>query len=651
MRILSTCIFLLVSVLTWSQNNSQQPLFTIDEKPYSSDEFLHVYKKNLDLVKDESQRNIDQYLELFINYKLKVAKAYELGLNETTKYKSELQSYRNQLARGYQTDKKVTEELIQEAYNRMKFEVKASHILIKKELDASPEDTLKAYNQLLSLKKRAENGEDFGALAQQYSEDPSAKMNKGSLGYFSAFKMVYPFENAAYGTLMNKVSSPFRTRFGYHLVKVHDVRPTRGEVEVAHIMLFKPNDSIKNINGLKIYEIYKKLQQGEKFEDLAKIYSEDKGSSEKGGKLEVFGSGDIGSEIFEEKSFSLLNSGDVSQPFESEFGFHIVKLIKKHPLKSLDELRKEIERKINSDDRSIFIKKSFTEGLRAKYKVTENQKNIKKLNTLVDNRFYENKWELPKNEKELQTDLFTLEKNKVTTKEFLEYLNAQQKSKNNNQIKPVSELVKFHLNKFKDERLTLYHNQNLENEYPEFKVVMNEYKEGILLFDLMEKEIWNKAKTDTIGLKLFYDLNKENYKWNDRYELQIVTSTDKKSIETARKYLKSNKDEAFIKEKINKNNKVNVMFENGVFEKGSSKLPANYVFSNGISEVISSNNYYYVINGKKFLPSEPKAFSEIKGKIISDYQQYLESNWIQQLRQEFKVEINSSELERVKKQL
>lgn len=651
MRLINTCLFLLVSLLAWSQNNTQQTLFTIDGKPYSSEEFVRVYKKNLDLVKDDSQRNVDQYLNLFINYKLKVAKAHQLGLHESAKYKSELQSYRNQLARGYQTDKKVTEELIQEAYNRMKFEVKASHILIRKDLNASAEDTLKAYNQLLDLKRRAEKGESFESLAEQYSEDPSAKTNGGKLGYFSAFKMVYPFESAAYETPMHQISQPIRTRFGFHLIKVHDVRPTRGELEVAHIMLFKPNDSIKNINGLKILEIYKKLQQGEDFESLAKMYSEDKGSSEKGGKLEVFGSGDIGSEIFEEKSFGLENPGEYTKPFESEYGFHIVKLIKKHPLKSLEELRKEIERRVNSDDRSIFIKKSFTEGLRARYKIAENQKNIKKLNTLVDARFYDNKWELPKNEKELQADLFTLEKNKVSTKEFLDYLNAQQKSKSNNQIKPISELVKFHLSKYKDERLTLYHNQNLENEYPEFGVVMNEYKEGILLFDLMEKEIWNKAKTDTIGLKSFYDLNKENYKWNDRYEVQIATSTDKKVIESVRKYLKSNKDEAFIKNKINKNNQVNVMFENGIFEKGSSKLPVNYNFTKGLSEIISSNNYYYLVNGKNFLPSEPKALTEVKGKVISDYQQYLELNWIQQLKEEFKVEVNTTEFERIKKQL
>ena len=651
MRIISTCIFLLVSILSWSQNNNEQALFTIDGKPYSSEEFVRVYKKNLDLVKDESQRNVNQYLDLFINYKLKVTKAHQLGLHETAKYKSELQSYRNQLAKGYQTDKKVTEELVQEAYNRMKFEVKASHILIRSDLNDAPADTLKAYNKLLDIKKRIEKGEDFAILAQQHSEDPSAKTNGGNLGYFSAFKMVYPFESAAYNTRVHQVSEITRTRFGYHIIKVQDLRPTRGEIEVAHIMLFKPNDSIKEINSQKIFEIYKKFKQGENFETLAKTYSEDKGSSEKGGKLEIFGSGDIGSNIFEEKSFELVNSGDYTEPFESEFGFHIVKLIKKHPLKSLEELRKEIERKIGSDDRSIFIKKSFTEGLRSKYKIVENQKNVKKLATLVDDRFYDNKWELPKKEKELDVELFSLDKNKVSTKEFLEYLNAQQKSKNTNQIKPISELVKFHLSKFKDERLTLYHNQNLEKQYPEFDIVMNEYKEGILLFDLMEKEIWNKAKIDTIGLKSFYDLNKENYKWNDRYEVQIASSTDKKVIESVKKYLKSNKDEAFIKEKINKNNKINVMFENGVFEKGNPKLPMNYIFTKGLSEVILNDNYFYVINGKNFLPAEPKAFSEVKGKVISDYQQYLESNWIQQLKEEFKVEVNQSEFERIKQQL
>ena len=280
-------------------------------------------------MKDESQKDLNQYLELFIGYKLKVNKAYKLGLQNSAKYQAELKSYRNQLAKNYFNDTKITEALIEEAYNRLQKEVRASHILILVDENATPEDTLKAYKKIEDIAKRANNGEDFATLAEQFSEDPSAKENKGDLGYFTAFRMVYGFENAAYNTAKGKVSKITRTRFGYHIVKVNDIRPNRGEVTVAHIMILKakPEDADQGKPEKTINEIYQKIQQGEKFEDLAKQFSEDKSSSPKGGLLSKFGSGQLSSEEFEEVAFSLAKPNDISKPFQSEFGWHIVKLI------------------------------------------------------------------------------------------------------------------------------------------------------------------------------------------------------------------------------------------------------------------------------------------------------------------------------------
>ena len=219
---------------------NKEVLFTINDNPYYTDEFVRVYKKNLDLVKDDSQKDLDKYLDLFLGYKLKVEKANKLGLQNDTKYQNELKSNRNQLAKSYLNDSQVTNALIEEAYERMKLDVRASHILVMVEEGAIPADTLKAYNKMLDIIKRIESGESFEALAAKFSEDPSAKDNKGDLGYFSAFRMVYPFENAAYKTAVGSVSKPFRTRFGYHILKVADKRINRGEVSVSHIMIMKP---------------------------------------------------------------------------------------------------------------------------------------------------------------------------------------------------------------------------------------------------------------------------------------------------------------------------------------------------------------------------------------------------------------------------
>ncbi len=365
-------VFLLTPFVVLSQ--SKDVLFTIDNHPYYTDEFVRVYNKNLDLVKDDSQKNLDNYLELYIGYKLKVEKAYKIGLHNNANYQNELKSYRAQLSKSYLNDSKVTNELVQEAYGRMLQEIRASHILVLVDENAAPEDTLKAYQKITDIKKRIESGEDFAQVAQQFSEDPSVKENNGDLGYFSAFRMVYPFENAAFSTAVGNVSKPFRTRFGYHVVKVVDKRANRGEVTVAHIMILKPasvsdkpSPNTEDKAKVTIEDIYKKIQQGESFESLAQQFSEDKSSATKGGVLQRFGSGQLSSEAFENVAFSLQNANEISTPFQSQFGWHIVKLIEKHTLRTLADMKSELEEKVKKDERSLLITNSLAKKLRSTY--------------------------------------------------------------------------------------------------------------------------------------------------------------------------------------------------------------------------------------------------------------------------------------------
>ena len=273
-----------ISVTAQQQNSTKEVLFTIDDKPYDTEEFIRVYNKNLDLVKDESQKDLTQYLELYIGYKLKVNKAFKLGLQNGAQYQNELKSYRTQLSKNYLMDSKVTQELLDEGYARLQKEINASHILLMVDENASPEDTLAAYNKIRAIRDRiVKGGEDFGTVAAETSQDPSAKDNKGNLGYFTAFRMVYAFENGAYNTPLGQVSMPVRSRFGYHIIKVNDIRNNRGEVAVSHIMILKPKEGEDPTKAkTTIDEIYQKLQQGEQFEELAKQFSEDKSSSTKG---------------------------------------------------------------------------------------------------------------------------------------------------------------------------------------------------------------------------------------------------------------------------------------------------------------------------------------------------------------------------------
>jgi peptidyl-prolyl cis-trans isomerase SurA len=643
--------FLLAQSFLFAQ--TKEVLFTIDNHPYYTDEFIRVYNKNLDLVKDDSQKDLDKYLELFLGYKLKVEKANKLGLQNGTSYQNELKSYRNQLSKNYLNDSKVTNELVQEAYSRLVKEIRASHILVLVDEGASPEDTLKAFNKIKDIKNRLNAGEDFVKVAQQFSEDPSVKENNGDLGYFTAFRMVYAFENEAFNTNVGEVSKPFRTRFGYHLVKVVDKRENRGEVTVAHIMIVKPNTTDAPLEAKAkqtIEEIYQKIQQGEGFESLASQFSEDKSSASKGGVLQRFGAGQLSSEEFENVAFSLQNKNDISKPFQSQFGWHIIKLIDKHPLQSFEELKNELEDKVRKDERSMLITNSLAKKLRAKYTQAKDKKILASVKKTVTEDFYTQTWELPTNLKDFEATLLTINKSKqISAIAFLNFIQVQQKSKL--KTKPVSKLVDELFEKFIDDQVTAYYNDNLENEFPEFKYVMDEYRDGLLLFDLMEKEIWTKAKTDSLGLSNYFNQNSKNYQWKKRYNVNIFSSTDKEAIEKAKKFLEKGKSIDYIKEKLNSDGKINIMVKSGLFEEDYDILPQYSNLSKGVSDRVSKDQYHFVVDVLEVKEVENKVLSECKGKVVNDYQQYLENNWVNELEKEFDVKINANIFDTVKKQL
>jgi peptidyl-prolyl cis-trans isomerase SurA len=644
--------FFFLSVAGYAQNAKKEVLFTIDQKPYYTDEFVRVYNKNLDLVKDESQKDLDQYLELFIGYKLKISKAYKLGLEKGGSYQRELNTYRDQLAKNYLTDSKVTKELVDEAYQHSLKEIRASHILITVDENATPADTLKAYNQALDIRKKALAGEDFGKLAAQFSQDPSAKENKGDLGYFSAFRMVYPFEEAAYKTKIGDVSKPVRSRFGYHLIKVSDIRDNRGEVSVAHIMIQNPkaDDEAEQQKAKdKIFDIYKKLLQGESFESLAKQFSDDKSSSSKGGVLNRFGSGQLSSEQFETVAFSLTKDKPLSEPFQSQFGWHIVKLIDKFPVKTADEMRTELESKVSKDDRSRLIAASQSEKLHKKYAPKREDKLYKIVKAAVTEDVYKSEWKVPTDTKAYDGKLLTIKDSVYTGTMFLNYLRAQQKA--GLTVKPIGKLVDKVFAKYEDEQLNSYYKGNLEKEFPEFSAVMDEYRDGLLLFDLMEKEIWDRSKTDTLGLKKFYEDNVSKYQWKKRVDVVIASSTSEDVIKKAQKLLKGNKTPDELKSTLNEKDKVNIMTTSGVFEEGNDALPKAMKFEAGVSDILKDGEYYFVVKVNKVLPAGAKTLDEAKGRVINDYQQFLEENWVKDLRKEFTVNVNRDVFEKVKKQI
>lgn len=646
--------FLLVNfILSFGQDKRGEVLFTIDKDSFYTAEFTRVYNKNLELVKDDSQKDLNNYLDLFIGYKLKVEKAKKLGLQNNSKYQNELNSYRNQLAKNYLNDSKVTNALINEAYDRMKNEVRAAHILVMVDENASANDTLKAYNKIRDILKKIKAGESFEELAAKFSEDPSAKMNNGDLGYFTAFRMVYPFESAAYNTKVGEVSNIIRSRFGYHLVKVLDKRENRGDVTVKHIMLLNSKDNNPEENKKNeeaINEIYQKIVQGENFDELAKQFSDDKSTSSKGGLLQRFSAGQLTSTEFENVAFSLKNKEDVSKPFQSKFGWHIIKLVEKHPIPTFETLKNDIENKVRRDDRSRLITSSLVEKLSKKYPISQNDKLLKKVTGLIDNSFFSMSWVKPTQFKGINEDIITINKEKrIKASAFLDFIESQQKAGYKNTS--INVLVAELFNKWKEEQLINYYNENLEREVPEFNYVMEEYRDGLLLFDLMEKEIWDKAKQDSVGLENYFKSHQNKYLWKDRFEVEIYSSTDQNIIAKTKKYIQKNKDQEYIKEKLNKNGKINVMVKSGLFEENYDILSEIKIETTGATNVIKKGNYYFVVNVLQIMPSGPKKLDECKGLVVSDYQQFLEDNWVDELKKEFSVKVDNQVFEKVKKQL
>ena len=645
MKLLVTLVCFCFTFLAQAQLEKDDVLFTVDGDPIMASEFVRVYNKNLDLVKDESQKDVDAYLELFINYQLKVKEARRLGLQDDAKYIREFNNYKKQLTKNYMSDNKVTDVLVREAYERTTNDVKASHILVR--IDESViDDTLAVYNKVLKLRERIIN-EGFEAVQKEVHDGKSVFAE--DLGYFGGFKMVYPFESAAFNTPVGEVSMPFRTRFGYHVVKVFEKRQSLGEVTVAHIMVsLKQNDSTVNPET-RIKQIYKKLEQGEKFESLAKQFSDDKNSSKKGGVLSPFTGGQLRSKEFENVAFSLENKGDMSKPFKTDYGWHITKLIKKKGIQPFEEVKNELQNRVKRDSRSELINSALVKNLVAKYDVKAYRKEgLAYIETILTDGFFKQSWKTPVDIK--QEPLITIRDTKITYKDFADQLMSNQR-KYYNKLVDYKTLLKTEYEDFFEQQVLKYHEDNLEFENEDFAFVLKEYRDGLLLFDLMEKEVWNAAVKDSVGLEKFFKNNNANYVWKNRVDAVILSSASKTAIEKIREELQKEVSVENIMATINKDDNLNVISTPDTFEQGDQALPQDFEFKEGVSQVYEHNDSFHVILVNNVLPANKKTLKEARGKVVSDYQNYIEDNWVKSLNNNFEVNVDKKVLKRVKKQI
>lgn len=614
-------------------------VLTVDGEPTSLEEFENIFRKNN---RDSaiSQQSLDEYMELFINFKLKVKEAREAGLDTVKKFITELDGYRNQLARPYLTDTDKLNDLMREAYQNQTQEVRAMHILIKADANATPADTLKAFNKTMAIRERLMKGEDFASLAKAVSEDPSAKDNGGDLGYFTAFQMVYPFEKAAYDTKVGEVSMPVRTRYGYHLIKVVDKRSARGEIHVAHIVVKPKSETDGEANAqTKINEIYQKSLSGEStFEDLASKFSDDPTSAKKGGELAWFGTGKMVIE-FEDAAYSLKNNGDVSQPFKTSFGWHIVKRLDYKPLPSFESMEKELKNKVSKDSRAEQTRKSFVEKLKKEYAYTIDEVELAKLVEKADSNAFEGK--LYVNKKSLEKPLISMTGLTITVNDFNEHMRTKGRSK---PTMSPADFVKTSALKLGEDNLLKLEDARLEEKHTAFRLLMKEYREGILLFEMTDQMVWSKAVKDTAGLAAYYEANKENFKWPERANVIMYTCSSPEIAKKTRKMLNAGKDKSTIAGELNQESQLNLQVQEGVFAREDNALLDKTTWKVGISEDIADNGQIVIVQFKEIIPPTIKKLDEARGMITSEYQTYLEQQWITEMRAEHKYQVNKEVL-------
>jgi peptidyl-prolyl cis-trans isomerase SurA len=644
-------VFFTLTILAASFSSIAQSsdiILKVEDEQVTREDFESIFRKNN---RDSviTTASLDEYMELFINFKLKVRAAMEAGLDTSSSFQRELLGYRKQLARPYLVDQALLDELIEEAYERQKQEVRASHILIKCDPNASPADTLKAYERIVALRDRIVNGESFEAVAtaKNGSQDPSVRDNKGDLGYFSAFQMVYPFEEAAFNTAVGEISAPVRTNYGYHILQVNDKRDARGEILAAHIMIRvdEKNPTSKMEGEEKINEIYALLKEGNDFSELSVKYSDDPSTAKRGGELPWFGTGKMVEE-FENAAFSLENNGDISAPFLSPYGWHIVKRIDYKPIPDFKSAKNDIKSKVSRDARAELTKSSFLKKLRKEYAVEVDQKCMKAIYKAADaDSAFLGKGLGTIKSKTLQKPLLTIDGKSRSVESFVNKLNN---AKIRDKRLSSKEIVDQQLEAYINSELMDYEDSRLEEKYNDFRLLMNEYHDGILLFELTDEKVWSKAVKDTLGLQAYYEANKADFMWEERADVVIYTCKNAKVAKALRKAIQKGKDLNAINDELNETTRLNFSYEEDVLERSEKEIFDKITWEEGLSENIEEQGQIVIVQINEIIPAAPKTLEEARGLITAEYQNYLEAEWIKELRAKYSFEVNESVLHSIK---
>jgi len=626
-------------------------LLSIGNSGVYGDEFLHMLSKNREFKSSESKISEEEFqenLELFINYKLKVKEAETLGLDKTEEFEREFEVFKDDLTQPFLIKNSLQEGELMKAYNRMKEVVKASHILLQFPPNASQADTISVLRMALKLKEEAENGADFNELAFQHSDDPSAKDNKGNLGYFTALQMVSSFEDAAYSMQVGQISDPILTNFGYHIIRLEDRQPNPGEVKVSHILVrYQGTDPVSEERILrKVSEIYTELQKPESsWEEICKLYSEDSGTKNTGGSLPWISLGSVIPE-FERAAFSLQEEGEISPPIKTPFGYHIIRLEGKKPLASYEEMESSIKSRILRDSRSTLIQSQVVAIQKSKYGFVENEILVDSINSLFASTSRQELSKTIEAKNLLDSVLFSINKKPKTVNGLLDFIAEDRQVVRAN----AQNYFKTWYDKYVEVNLQEAEINDLMTNNEEYRLMIQEYRDGILLFSLMNDQVWQKAIGDSLGQVRFYQENVTKYQWNERVQALILTMAKEESIPSVRKFLADKKYQPNLVDRLENtfliNNPLAFTVSEGIFEWQQHTILKNADMSKNFQELRLENKTYMVVLGEKVM-SGPKKFDETRGKVIQDYQEFLDKKLISTLKEKYAVQINEAEKQKL----
>lgn len=638
---------LIVSALLiagWGANAFAQQddvLMNINGKDIKKSEFEYIFHKNNKQQVDV--KGLEEYMPLFINYKLKVDAAEKAGIDTTTAFVKELDGYKQELAKPYLVDRATEEALLHEAYANYAKNVEISHILIN--FGQQPNDSTRAaaMAKAQEVTQRARSGEDFAALAREFSEDPGSKSRGGYLGYIKGGRLIYPFEKVAFAMNAGEISEPVETRFGYHVIKVHDVRPDKGDRLCAHIFLMMPREAGEEIEAQKKAEaeaIYNDIMAGADFEQMAREKSNDQSNAMNGGKLPWCSSGDLVKE-FETVAFAL-EVGEVSKPVRSPYGYHIIKLLDARPCRSFDEMRNELQQRLARDERGTMGRNVLLNRLKKEHNCMIYTQKIAEAAQLCAGKIDSTAVAtLAQNE----IVLATYANKEFTTKELANNINLRRIAPN---AQPL-QVINGEVNRAVEKGLLDMEIATLDGKHPEYRNLINEYRDGMLLFEISNREVWEKASTDVKGLEKFFKKNKKNYKWDrPRYKGFVVYCANEQMIDEVKKIIKKTDIDQVVptvEATFNTDSITNVVIERGLYVSGDNKYVDELAFEGPKAEREAELPVVF-LSGKVL--KAPENYMDVRGQVTADYQEHLEKEWVKKLNKKAKVEINQDVLKTIK---